>query len=155
FGNSLGERVSVGAGVDGAVSGGLDWLWNVEVRLADAQVDGIFQTAGQLEDLANAGGLGVVHTFGNPVVVRIGHDARSPAACDIFSKRMEIFLAMASRVRDNVTVVRSLRSRGEGPPCSWLSVLTAAAGKPWPTSTAIRPCSVPAAAVSLTLTCSI
>src|SRR5437588_12965407 len=67
--NALGHRVGIMALVNGGMSGGLDRLGHVEVRLADAQVDGVLDTPGQFEDFADARRLNVVHPGGYPAIV--------------------------------------------------------------------------------------
>ena len=54
LGNALANGVGVVAAVDGSLGCGLDRLGNVEMRLADAQVDRVLQAAGQLENLTDA-----------------------------------------------------------------------------------------------------
>src|SRR5665213_1674354 len=54
FWNALGDGIGVGAAVDGGVGGGLDRLRHVEIRLTDAEVDGVFETARQFKDFADA-----------------------------------------------------------------------------------------------------
>ena len=67
--NALGDGVGVVALVDGGTGGGLDRLGHVEVRLADAQVDGVLEAASQLENLADARRLDMLHAVGDPAVV--------------------------------------------------------------------------------------
>ena len=65
-GDALSDGIAVLAGVDGGLGRGLDRFRHVEIRLTDAQVDGIGQRFRQVEHLANAGHFDVVRAFGEP-----------------------------------------------------------------------------------------
>ena len=54
LGNTLRDRVGIVPGVNGGMRGCLDRRRHVKVRLADAQVDRVLQTARQFKDFANA-----------------------------------------------------------------------------------------------------
>jgi hypothetical protein len=67
-GVALSDEVAVGAASERGLGGGFDGPGHIEMRLADAQVDRVFETLGQLEYLANSRSLDVPHPVGNPAI---------------------------------------------------------------------------------------
>jgi hypothetical protein len=78
LGDPLGQRVLVEAGVEPVFRLGLDGIRHVEIRLADAEVDGGLELLGQVEHLADAGGVERAHAFGEPCLLRVGHSFPRP-----------------------------------------------------------------------------
>ena len=57
FGDALRGGVAVLAGADGVDGFFLEEVGDIEIRLADREVDGVLELRGQVEDLADAGGV--------------------------------------------------------------------------------------------------
>ena len=66
--DALRLRVGVVSVVDRLFEGRFDRRGRVEVGLTDRKVDRIGHVGGQIEDLANAGGIDLSHPVGNPAV---------------------------------------------------------------------------------------
>ena len=71
-----------------------------KVRLADAEVDRVFETAGQLEDLADARHLDGPHAVGDPAVgvEGVSHDACSQGENKAVAHNPEAFMLAAAPV---------------------------------------------------------
>ena len=66
-GHALGQGVAVLAALDGVDGGLADRLGNVEVGLADREVDRVGELRAQVKDLANAGAVEGLGSVGDPV----------------------------------------------------------------------------------------
>ena len=69
FGDALGGGVAIPVLVDGRLGCRLDRRGDGKMRLADAEVDRVFQMSSEVEDLANAGHFDVLHPLRDPVLM--------------------------------------------------------------------------------------